>query len=173
MPITPYIGELMLFAGNFAPRHWARCEGQLLPISQNQALFSVLGTTYGGNGTTNFALPDLRGRFAIGAGQGPGLASHSLGERAGTPAVTLLSNQLGGHAHGAVGVHGASTPRLSDPNAAVPRSGQESYDSGPPLTTMAADAIVPAGGNQPHENRSPGLGVTYCIALFGAFPPRD
>jgi microcystin-dependent protein len=164
----PFIGSIILFAGNFAPRGWAFCSGQLLPIAQNTALFSILGTTYGGNGQTTFALPDLRGRAAIHPGQGPGLSNYSLGEAAGVEAVTLLANQMPVHQH----VQPASNAEqdTNRPNNAVPARGGV-YAASSDGATL--DPTTAAGGNQPHENRPPYLAVNYIIALEGIFPSRN
>jgi microcystin-dependent protein len=172
MPSDPYLGELCLFPYNFAPRGWAFCSGQTLSIAQNQALFSLLGTTYGGNGQTTFALPDLRGRAPISAGQGPGLGSYSLGEVGGVEAVTLGVGQLPAHNHG---VNASSSATSKNPNNAVPgyTSGGSSYDTGSPNEQMAASMIGNTGGSQPHENRPPYLAMSWCIALEGIFPSRN
>jgi len=168
--IEPYLGEIMLFAGNFPPRGWAFCNGQLLPINQNQALFSLLGTNYGGNGQTNFALPDLRDRVPIHHGQGPGLSSRVLGERAGEAAHTLLLTELPAHSHVArvsSAVGGAVDPGGMFParNAAqIPQYG------GNADTPMAAAAVSNVGGNQPHDNTQPVLALRFVIALQGVFP---
>ena len=168
--INPYIGEIMLWAGNFAPKSWALCNGQLLSISQNVALYQILGTTYGGNGVTTFALPDLRGRVPIHVGQGPGLANHVLGEKAGEESHLLTVNQLPSHVHtargsGAAGVSETPAGMVPARNAAqVPQYG--------PLadTQLAAAAISATGGNQPHLNLQPYLVLNYVIALAGTFP---
>ena len=178
----PFIGQIMLFAGNFAPRGWATCDGQILSIAQNTALFSILGTTYGGNGQTTFALPDLRGRAAIHQGQGPGLSQYSMGEVGGAETVTLIAPQMPAHNHTAtLTVNAAASPLSAsdDPTNAVPAgaSGQNVYAGAPDGSTkmnagMATAVINPAGGSQPHENRHPYLCMTYCIALEGIFPSR-
>jgi microcystin-dependent protein len=168
--MEPFLGQLMLVPYNFAPQGWAFCNGQILPISQNSALFSLLGTTYGGNGQTTFALPDLRGRVAISAGQGPGLQNYSLGEAAGSEAVTLLSTQMPAHTH----LVGASTGSAqATPDNAFPGSdgSTQIYDMAA-STTMSPQMIQPAGGSQPHENRQPYLAFKYIIALVGFYPSR-
>lgn len=169
----PYIGEIIMFAGNFAPRGWAFCDGQLLAIAQWQALFSILGTTYGGDGRTTFALPDLRGRFPIHPGQGPGLSSRSLGERSGSESVALTAAEIPSHSHDL----NASTSEgaFDSPQNAVPgrpASGIPQYATGP-NTTMAQQAIGAAGGGGGHDNMPPYLGVHFIIALTGLFPPRN
>lgn len=167
----PFIGEIRPFSFNFAPRGWALCSGQILPINQNQALFSLLGTTYGGNGQTTFALPNLNGRVAISSGQGAGLSSHTLGEVSGTETVTLTSNQIPQHNHLA---QTASASTTTDPTGALPgpTSGHNLYDPNV-NTTMNPQAIGVAGGSQPHNNLQPYGTTTYCIALQGIFPPRN
>jgi microcystin-dependent protein len=172
MPDTPFVAELMLFAGNFAPRGWAFCDGQLLAISQNTALFSLLGTNYGGNGTTTFALPDLRSRAPVHAGQGPGLTPRSVGETGGEDTVSLNGSQSTGHGHGAQGVRLAASQALASPAGNAPASGANRYSPNA-TTTMAANAATDAGSGAPHENMPPYLGVTYCIALQGIFPARN
>ena len=162
------IGEIRLFAGNFAPRAWAFCWGQLLSIAQNTALFSILGTTYGGNGQTTFALPDLRGRVPVSQGQGPGLSPYSLGEQGGVETVTLLQQQIPAHTHSQPTTNGQQT--TNRPNNALPAQG------GVSATESDGSAFHPTtsvGGNQPHENRSPYLALNYIIALQGIFPSRN
>ncbi len=169
----PFIGEIRMFAGNFAPRGWAFCDGQLLPIAQNTALFSLLGTTYGGDGRTTFALPDLRGRFPLHAGSGPGLTNRRLGEKAGAESHTLTTNQIPSHTHRAwadstVGVAGGPGDSLPARNAAgIPHYGKN------PNTTLAPDFIESAGGNQPHSIMPPYTVVNFIIALQGIYPSRD
>lgn len=171
----PFIGQITLFAGNFAPRGWAFCDGQLLPISQNTALFSILGTTYGGDGRTTFALPDLRGRVPLHPGQGPGLSNRQLGEAGGTENVTLLVNQMPNHTHAAQADAGTATQQnptnhvLASEAAGVTAT----YSSNPPNTTMNPQAIGATGGSQPHNNMPPFLGVNFIIALQGIFPSRN
>jgi microcystin-dependent protein len=177
MSTEPYIGSIVLFAGNFAPRGWALCQGQLLPIAQNTALFSILGTTYGGNGQTTFALPDLRGRAPIGTGQGPGLSNITLGEQAGTENVTLLTTNMPAHNHTINCDNNASSslapsgmiPGLSDNrNAEV-----NIYSSNTPNAVMNPQTVGVAGGSQPFNNRNPFLGINFIIALEGIFPSRN
>ena len=169
----PWIGEIALVAFNFPPVGWATCDGQLLSIAQNTALFSLLGTTYGGNGQTTFALPDLRGRVPIHMGQGPGLTPYTIGEVAGTETVTLLSSQMPAHSH----VVSASTLNgTSDvPTGAFPAknaAGVPSYVAAA-NANMAGSMIGPTGGNQPHDNRQPFLTMNYIIALQGIVPSRS
>ncbi|WP_298754330.1 tail fiber protein [uncultured Psychroserpens sp.] len=171
-----YIGQIMMFGGNFAPRNWALCDGQLLPIANYTALFSILGTTYGGDGRTTFALPDLRGRAALHAGNGPGIDPVSLGQKGGENRVTLNVTQIPAHSH--TGTIEATNPvgrgqGTTDPTNAYPAEGG-SYASAKNVK-MAADAVQTnnTGGNQAHDNMQPYLGVNYIIALEGIFPPRS
>ena len=170
MESTPYIGEIMPVPYNFAPRGWAFCHGQLLPINQNQALFSLLGTTYGGNGQTTFALPDLRGRVAISSGQGPGMSDYSLGERAGAESATLSINELPTHGH-AVSAAGLATDPSPAGNLPAVQKGHQIYAPAPG-SSLAADTVASRGGSQPHNNMQPYLCINYVIALQGAFPPH-
>lgn len=174
-----FIGTIILFAGNFEPRDWAFCNGQLLSIAQNSALFSLLGTTYGGDGVTTFALPDLRGRAAVGCGTGPGLTDRPLGQAFGQEAVTLTTAQLPSHTHQLQGSSaGATSPDpaglglayTGDPG--VP-TGTDSYGSLATPTTMAAASISAVGGGQAHANVPPSLGLNYLICLQGIYPSRD
>lgn len=169
-----FIGEIRMFGGNFAPKDWAFCDGQLLAISQNAALFSILGTTYGGNGQVTFGLPDLRGRVPMHAGSGPGLTPRNLGETAGTESVTLLSTQMPAHTH-TVGCH--TSADTGEPQGAIPAtevSGAAAVYSGQPADgTMNPAMIAPAGGNQPHANVQPFQCVNFIIALEGIFPSRN
>jgi microcystin-dependent protein len=169
----PFIAEIRVLPYNFPPRGWAFCDGQLLPIAQNTALFSLLGTTYGGNGQTTFALPNLRGRMAMGSGSGPGLTPRALGEVVGQESVTLLSTEMPSHSHSLMG--GASGLTASPANAAMapPVTGASAYRIPGPTVAMAGDSIGPSGGGQPHENRQPYLGLNFCIALQGIYPSRN
>lgn len=172
----PFIGEIALVPFNFEPMGWAFCNGQILPIAQNQALFALLGTTFGGNGTTTFALPDLRGRVPLHSGLsvGPGLSPYALGQNGGVEAVALLASQMPAHNH-ALNADSANGTSDTPANAIMGKnaSGVPQYSGAAPTTAMAAAAIAPAGGNQPHENRPPYLALNYIISLFGIFPPRS
>ena len=176
--MEPFIGEIIMFGGNFAPRSWAFCNGQLLAISQNTALFSILGTTYGGDGRTTFALPDLRGRSAIHAGRGPGLSTVKLGQRGGTESVTLNLLNLPSHNHSAsVKMQGADpVARGTDstsPTNAFPAEGGV-YGTVANVEMGAGTVTVNNnGGNQPFNNRNPFEVVNYIIALFGTYPSRS
>jgi len=171
MANSPFLGEIRLVPYNFAPRGWAFCDGQILPIAQNTALFSLLGTTYGGNGQTTFALPDLRGRHAIEAGQGPGLSSYTLGETGGTESTTLTLSNLPAHTHA---VNASNVQQETDRAAgAVPTLGGV-YASQPDRTTVMDPAMIsPAGNGLPVSNLSPFLTLHYIIALQGIFPSRN
>ena len=182
----PFIGEVRLFAGNYAPTGWATCNGQLLSISTNTALFSLMGTTYGGNGTSTFALPDLRGRVFVGPGQGPGLSNYSWGEAVGAETVVLTTVNLPSHTHTLSAFAEAAAPNA---NGLVPDSTKltaqaqvvssrgnfpvSMYGTGAPNVTMAAGAMTSAGGGQAHENRQPHVCLNYIIALQGIFPSRN
>lgn len=171
----PFVAEIRIFPFNFAPKGWAFCDGQLLPLSQNTALFSLLGTTYGGNGKSNFALPDLQGRTPMHPGQGFGLSLHDLGETGGSETVTLLESEIPAHSHPISGQ--GSTANLNDPSGAVmarPFGGGNLYRTPAEavMVQMSPDSLAPAGGDQPHNNMMPYLTVNFCIALQGVFPPR-
>jgi len=162
---TPYLGEIRIFSFNFPPKGWALCNGQTLPINQNQALFAILGTTYGGNGTTTFLLPNLQGRVPVHVGNGI-----SLGQSGGEATHTLIAPEMPVHTHQ---VFGSSTPaNLGDPTGNLWAAGNAAYNP-TPNTTMNPTSLTPFGGNQPHENMSPYLTLTFCIALTGIFPSHN
>lgn len=168
----PFLGEIELVGFNFAPQGWATCDGQLLAINQFTALFSLLGTTYGGDGLSTFALPDLRGRAPIHMGQGPGLSPNVIGQTGGAESITLLATQMPAHAH--VMSASSSNGTTSTPTGGVPAknaSGVPSFAALPGNAAMGAMSTV--GGNQPHENRPPYLTMNYIIALQGIFPSRS
>ena len=171
--VEPFIGEIIMFGGNFAPRGWAFCDGQLLPISENTALFSILGTTYGGDGRTTFGLPDLRGRVTIHPGTGSGLTPRLLGEMGGQERVTLTTDQIPAHNHEikALKTEGDS----SSPEGNFPaKSGQGDPDYNTDSdATMNSNAIENTGGNQPHNNMPPFQSINFIIALQGIFPSRN
>lgn len=173
----PFIGEVRMFAGNFAPRGWALCDGQLLPISSNTALFSILGTTYGGDGRTSFGLPDLRGRFPMHPGNGPGLTTRQLGQKSGQETVTLTANQIPSHTHTAVMQADSGVGDSDDPTGKVPARNASSTPVYSDSSTVALDSsavvVGSGGGGQPHNNMPPFLCVNYIIALQGIFPSRD
>ncbi len=173
--MEPFIGQIIMFGGNFAPRGWALCDGSLLQVSQNAALFSILGTTYGGDGRTTFGLPDLRGRVPMHAGNGPGLSSRRLGEKGGTEAVTLATSQIPAHTHSANAVQPAGNSNDAQNNFWADDAGVSSgtYHSGPENTAMNPGAIGNTGGSGSHTNVQPFLCVNFIIALVGTFPSRS
>lgn len=169
-----FLAEIRVFPLNFAPLGWASCDGQLLPISQNTALFSLLGTYYGGDGKSNFALPNLNGRTPIGAGQGTGLSDYSLGDMGGADSVTLLTNEIPYHTHLVRTAAGAGN--TDDPAQAVALAHSSIRAPAYATTTngsMAATTLPLQGGGQPHNNLPPSLVLWFCIALQGIFPPRS
>nr|WP_106782731.1 tail fiber protein [Lysinibacillus timonensis] len=171
--MEPYIGEIRIFAGNFAPRDWAFCHGQLLPIAQNTALYSVIGVTYGGDGKTTFALPDLRGRAPMQQGEGPGLTPRRLGEVGGEANTTLRENELPSHHHVPNSKSGRGTVVDSQvPTGAVWGSGPSIYSNVAIENTMLPTAVGVTGNSLPHNNMQPYLGLNFIIALNGVYPPR-
>ena len=169
--MEPFVGELRLFGFDWAPRQWARCDGQLMTISSNTALFSLLGTTYGGDGRNTFALPDLRGRLPMGHGAGPGLSQYAPGQIGGQEQVTLQPQQLPPHNHD---VSAASSATGKNPSNALPAvtSAGSSYGTVPDLS-MSPTMVHGGGNGQPHENRQPYLVLNWCIALEGIYPSRN
>ncbi len=168
---TPFIGEIRMFGGNFVPRGWAFCDGQLLAIAQNDVLFALIGTTYGGDGQTTFSLPDLRGRIPVHAGQGPGLSGYVLGQQAGVETVTLTQQQLPVHSHAAQAQSGPGNQAA--PSGGVwASSGQNQFSGGAPNSPMGSSAIRPVGGSQPHDNVAPYQALSFIIALEGVFPQQ-
>ncbi|MFZ7088822.1 phage tail protein [Curtobacterium sp. RRHDQ10] len=173
----PFVAEIRMFTGSFAPRGWATCNGQLMPISQNTALFSLLGTTYGGDGRSTFALPNLMGASPMQSGQGPSLSQRDLGESGGAPSVSLLPSQIPSHTHTVAAASAAGTQNT--PTGAV--LGQASfgrrvdrlYATSAGSTTLNPGAVAVAGGSVPHDNLPPYLTLTFIIALQGVFPPRS
>ncbi|MFZ1304426.1 MAG: tail fiber protein [Ferruginibacter sp.] len=174
--MDPFVAEIRIFPFNFAPRGWAFCNGQLLPLSQNTALFSLLGTTYGGNGQSNFALPNLQGSAAMFHGQGPGLSIRDLGEQGGSASVTLLITEMPAHTHtiNAKAAGGQASPAnmvWGTSNAA--KVAANFYAPAAPVPVdMNPAALSPVGSSLPHNNLMPYLILNYCIALQGVFPPR-
>lgn len=161
----PYVGELRMFAGNFAPAGWMFCEGQLLPISENETLFQLIGTTYGGDGQSTFALPDLRGRIPIHQGAG-----FVLAETGGAEEITLTVNQIPGHGHAAMASTGIANQSSPTNNVVAQSSAADLYIEDAATAPLAASAIAPTGGSQPHTNFQPYLCVNFIISLFGIFP---
>jgi microcystin-dependent protein len=176
---TPYVGQIIMFAGNFAPQGWALCQGQLLPISENQVLFQLIGTTYGGDGQSTFALPDLRARVPIGDGQRRGLSNYAIGETVGVETVSLRQTQLPQHSHPVAAISQPGTANVPAGNALLAALGGQA-GSGPDQvpayappqdqTNLNANSVGGAGGSQPHTNLQPYVAINYCIALNGAFP---
>ncbi len=168
MSDEPYIAEIALFPYNFVPRGWAQCSGQVLPISQNVTLFSLLGTTYGGNGTTTFALPNLNGTVAIGTEQGQGLTDRWLGEEGGTQTVTLLESEIPFHVHKVSADVDSATS--ASPAAALPATSETDLYHSATNASTPVKFVTPAGNSEPHNNMQPWLTLTYCIALQGIYP---
>ncbi|MBL4672530.1 MAG: phage tail protein [Arenicella sp.] len=171
----PFVGEIRMFAGNFAPRGWAFCDGQLLAVSQNDALFSLYGTIYGGDGRTTFGLPDMRGRIPLHQGTGPGLSSRRLGSKGGEEQVTITTNQLASHTHDF-----NANNNVAGADTAIPQGklvgdpvGIEFYDQASQTGDLASTSIANTGGNRPHTNLMPTLCVNFIAALFGIYPSRN
>jgi microcystin-dependent protein len=171
---NPFLAEIRAFPFNFPPKGWAFCDGQLLPISQNTALFSLLGTTYGGDGKSNFALPNLQGNITMHPGQGPGLSLHDLGETGGSDTVTLLESEIPSHSHQ------LKADKVRGPDNTAPTLAATSFGAAvgiysnatTPIANFSDSAIAPAGGDQPHNNLMPYLTLNFCIAMQGVYPPR-
>lgn len=170
----PFVAEIRILACNFAPTGWAMCNGQLLPISQNTALFSLLGTQYGGDGKSTFALPDLQGSAPVHQGQGPGLSDYFIGQSGGSETVSLVQTEIPAHNHQASGVsgNGPTSPANNTWGTGAGRTPPPMYVSGAPNVTMGATALGIAGGSLPHNNMQPYLVLNFCIAMQGVFPPR-
>jgi microcystin-dependent protein len=169
---NPFVAEVRIFAFNFAPKGWAFCDGQLLPISQNTALFSLLGTMYGGDGKSTFALPDFQGSVVIHAGQGQGLSLYDQGQTGGAEFITLLESEMPAHSHGLVGDEDDAS--FKTPQNMILAGGNAMYRSTNPTvdTTLNFQSLSPAGGSLPHNNMMPYLTLNFCIAMQGVFPPR-
>lgn len=171
---SPFVAEIRMFGCNFAPTGWAQCNGQILPLSQNTALFSLLGTYYGGDGKSTFGLPNLQGSVPLQPGQGPGLSVYDLGQQGGSPTVTLLNSEMPAHTH-TLSANASPADSASPAAGAFARvSGATPYvaAAGATLTPMSPSAAAPAGSSFPHNNMMPYLAVNFCIALQGVFPPR-
>jgi len=170
----PYVGEIRMFAGNFNPNGWSFCDGQLLPISENETLFQLIGTTYGGDGQSTFQLPNLQARVPVHMGQGPGLpVSYILAESGGVESVTLNTQQMAAHNHPMIATNSAA--QLSPSNATMAtasgnQQGLRAYSAAAPNTTLSPTSIGLTGGSQPHDNIQPTLAINYIISLFGIFP---
>jgi microcystin-dependent protein len=171
---TPYVGEIRMFGGSFAPAGWAFCNGQLMPISENETLFTLIGTTYGGDGQETFGLPDLQGRIPIHAGQGPGITqNYQLGEKAGVENVTLTTQQLPSHNHGWLASNDPSNSLIPTGNTLSPPLNITPYFAGNATVPLNSQSLQPAGGSQPHDNMMPFTCVSFIISLFGIFPTQS
>jgi len=171
----PFVAEIRIYAFNFAPKGWAFCNGQLMPLSQNTALFSLLGTFYGGDGKSTFALPDMQGNAPMHPGQGPGLSLHDLGETGGSETVTLLESEIPSHTHTLRANFNIGDVNDPSPARSLARSSTGflyQSNTSANLTPMSDQALAPAGGSLPHNNMMPYLTLNFCIALQGVFPPR-
>lgn len=170
----PFIGSIVLFCGNFAPKGWATCDGQLLSIAQNSALFAILGTTFGGDGRTTFALPDLRGRVPLHPGSGPGLSPYTLGQSTGFESVTLQVPQIPSHSHGFAAPCSDGLPTSPSPvGGMLANQDQTQFYASSGTDSMAPGTSTAVGGSLPHENRQPLLAINFIIALEGIFPSRN
>jgi microcystin-dependent protein len=172
--MDPFVAEIRIFPFNFPPKGWAFCDGQILPLSQNTALFSLLGTTYGGDGKSNFALPNLQGSAPMHPGQGPGLSLHDLGEIGGSDTVSLLESEIPSHNH-TFRVDGADPADQPDPSPVrsfARSSNGFAWNATYTASPMSDSSLAPAGGDQPHNNMQPYLTLNFCIALQGVYPPR-
>ena len=173
MPQTPFLGNIMLFAGNFAPRGWVFCNGQLLSIANDSALYALLGTTYGGDGQVTFAVPDLRSRVPIHQGQGPGLSNYVMGQQSGTETVTLLNTQIPIHTHAVAVSSSAASTGTPGSSVTLGVAAAEIYIADTADGVMNPQSIGIAGGSQPHDNIQPYLALNYVIAIDGIFPSRN
>ena len=171
--MDPFVAEIRIFPFNFAPRGWAQCNGQILPISQNTALFSLLGTTYGGDGRSTFALPNLQGSAPMHPGQGPGLSLHDLGEQGGSDTVTLLQTEIPAHTHELRALADPAESNLATQKQLARSVGESAYGPAGSPAPLAQAAVSVSGGGLPHNNLQPYLVVNFCIALQGVFPPRS
>jgi microcystin-dependent protein len=169
----PFLGEIKMFAGTFAPRGWAKCDGQLLAVSQYDALFSLFGTFYGGDGRTTFGLPDLRGRLPIHMGTGPGLSPRNIGSKGGAEAATLNSNQLPQHSHGPMRASADPGTEAQPEGRVLARSSQDIYVEEDPDETLSSKSVQTVGGGQSHDNMHPFQAINYIVALFGIYPSRS
>ncbi|HJQ26448.1 MAG TPA: phage tail protein [Blastocatellia bacterium] len=171
--MDPFVAEIRIFPFNFAPKGWAFCDGQILPLSQNTALFSLLGTTYGGDGKSNFALPNMQGNAPMHPGQGPGLSLHDLGETGGSDTVSLLESEIPSHSHAWNASNSDGTDQTPvNELLAGGVGGISMYADPATVITLNDNTVAPAGGDQPHNNMQPYLTLNFCIALQGVYPPR-
>ncbi len=166
----PFVGEIQIFAGNFAPAGWVFCDGSLLAISENETLFNLIGTTYGGDGQSTFAVPDLRGRIPLHQGQGPGLPNYVLGQTGGVEEVTLTTNTMPSHSHPYLASADPGSGPTPVGTVAASSNAVKIYKTGVPATPMNASSILASGGNQPHSNLQPFIVINYIISLFGIYP---
>jgi len=175
----PYVGQILMFAGTFAPAGWMQCQGQLVPISENETLFNLIGTTYGGDGQSTFGLPDLQGRVPVHMGTGGGLSTYIIGQEAGVESVTLTTQQIPQHNHLALSQTAAGADTTPTTTSILATEGVSNGTNNPytyapfdaaTQVTLPANAIAQAGGSQPHENIQPICAITYCISLFGVYP---
>lgn len=169
----PFVGEIRMFGGNFAPRGWAFCDGQLLAVNQYDALFSLLGTAYGGDGRTTFGLPDLRGRVPVHMGTGPGLSDRRIGSQGGAENVTLAANEIPSHTHPMTATADIGTEPSPANNFLASTSVGSPYFTGAPNAALAPNVIAASGGGQSHNNVQPSVCVNYIISLFGIYPSRN
>src|ERR1700760_4367511 len=170
--VDPFVAEIRILPTNFAPKGWAFCDGQILPLSQNTALFSLLGTTYGGDGKSNFALPNMQGNAPMHPGQGPGLSLHDLGETGGSDTVSLLESEIPSHSHSIIASQSDATDQTPANLLYASGVGIGLYAAPGATTQLNDNALAPAGGDQPHNNMQPYLTLNFCIALQGVYPPR-
>jgi microcystin-dependent protein len=171
--MDPFVAEIRIFPFNFAPKGWAFCDGQILPLSQNTALFSLLGTTYGGDGKSNFALPNMQGNAPMHPGQGPGLSLHDLGETGGSETVSLLESEIPSHSHQLrADILDIADTNVVSANASFALSSGGTLYQAASNAQLSGQALTPAGGDQPHNNMQPYLTLNFCIALQGVYPPR-
>lgn len=169
--MDPFVAEIRVFPFNFAPKGWAFCDGQILPLSQNTALFSLLGTTYGGDGKSNFALPNMQGNCSMHPGQGPGLSLHDLGETGGSDTVSLLESEIPSHNHALMATPSPAVQSTAAGGSLARSAAGNLYDASGGKQ-LSDNCITPAGGDQPHNNMMPYLTLNWCIALQGVYPPR-
>lgn len=170
----PFLGEIRMFAGNYAPRHWALCDGQLLPVINNEALFSLFGTRYGGDGRTTFGLPDLRGRLPMHQGQGPGLTSRQIGQRFGVEAVTLKVDEIPPHSHPMIASSNNATSNDPAGNVLANTAGEKFYHTDTSkIRKLLSGAVANSGTNASHYNLMPSICLNFIVAVFGTYPPRN